>query len=137
MSSSASNIDLPGLYKKAFALYDLPQGRTKHFTFILRRNKVISFGWNKGFKTSVYAARLKYKYPYLHSEIDALKNFPWPNRELSKCKLVNLRIGGDKRELMISRPCEYCEPVLRYMEIGEIYYTDSAGKLVAMSGMNG
>lgn len=125
-------IDISPLYKKALEFYDLPSGnRCRHYTYILRRNKIVSFGWNK-LKTSSFAARLKYKYPYIHSELDAIRNFPWPLSELSKCKVINLRIGESDRRLMMCKPCEYCEAMLLHFGAGEIWYIDKKGELVCL-----
>lgn len=112
------------------AMVDLPQGRCKHFSFILMKRKIVSFGWNQIHKTDPFAAKHGYEYPYVHSELHALKNFPYPPAVLSKCKLINVRVNKQGRVLM-SKPCEDCETWVIPMDFKEIWYT-SEGAFVKL-----
>lgn len=110
------------MVKKSIALYDLPQGKHKHFSFILRKKKILSIGWNLMNKTHPWAVKYNYDFPYIHSELMAIRNFPYPLDEIKKCSLVNIRLLKNKK-LAISRPCVSCATVIVAFNIGEIFYS--------------
>ncbi len=119
------------LVKKSREMYDLPQGRCKHFSYILDGNKLVSFGWNFPKKTHTMAHRFSYKYAKIHSELNAIKNFPYPVRELCNFSMVNVRIGLDFRVRM-SKPCIKCQELLGYFEIGEVWYSNTCGNFMEL-----
>lgn len=116
---------LNGLLTKSRAMVDLPQGRLRHFSFILRRNKILSFGWNQK-KTHTLAWQNDYKYMFIHSELAAIKNFPGPPSMLADCVLVNTRIGlcGD---VLISKPCRTCQRMIEAFDFKQVIYTTEKG----------
>lgn len=110
------------------ALFDKPQGRFKHFTFVLKGTKVLSIGFN-----DVYAdrARLQDKtsirYPYggVHSEASAVANLTDLNI-LKKCTLVNVRLNY-QQEIQNSKPCSVCQGWLQRFKFRSIYYSTPEG----------
>jgi hypothetical protein len=100
-----------------------------HFSYILRKNKVIALGKEQRGKTHPLAARYGYKYPTIHSELDAF-------RQLHKfdirdsLTLVNTRISCTG-VLGMSRPCKYCIGWVTKI-FDEIWYTNSEGILVKL-----
>ncbi len=119
-------MEIDSLISKSRALIDLPRGRTKHFSFLLRKNKVLSIGWNQADKTHPAAVKYGYRYPFLHSELHCLIAYTGKLDELQRCVLVNIRFGkrGDVR---MSKPCECCQHVIRAFRIGETFYTNTCG----------
>lgn len=77
-------------------LAEKSEGRCRHVTFILKGNKVISTGVNL-LKTDTFAYRL-YQYPYVHSELNAIKNAK--RYDLSKCTLINFRVSRDGKRFL-------------------------------------
>lgn len=114
------------LIVKAKALFELPHGRCKHFTFIMKRNKIISLGWNNTIKTHPWAAKYGHKFYAIHSELQAIKNFPYPVAEICNYDFVNIRIRKDGK-LGIARPCEACERLLIAFRPQSVIYTTNEG----------
>lgn len=108
-------------------MLDLPESRFKHFSFILMRNKTLSVGYNLGFTTHPLAKKYGYRFSSIHSELKAIKNFPYSLDVLSKCKMVNIRIMKNKK-LGMAKPCHICSKLLLDFELNEIWYTDEKGK---------
>lgn len=121
------------LVEKSFALIDLPQSNRKHFSFIVRRTKIVSFGWNMAKKTHPWAAKYgkNIDYPFIHSELAAIKNFPFPPIELEKCSLINTRVCPSGK-IRISKPCEHCMNLLDVFSFKHVYYTDDEGKFIEL-----
>ncbi len=117
---------LDSLINRAFELIDNPQSDWKHFSFLVRKNNVLSTGWNYQFKTHPLAVKFGYKYPYIHSEISAITKFPQKVENLKKCVLVNVRIGNNNKPLL-SRPCQYCQKLIKAFGIGKVYYSNEYG----------
>ena len=82
-----------------------PQGRCQHFSFLLRRNKILGCGWNRMDKTHRLAYAKGYTYGTIHSEFHLLNqfNFIIPRN----CWLLNIRIGKDGT-LRCAFPCDKC-----------------------------
>lgn len=115
------------LIEMAYELKDLPQGNFRHFTFIVRKNKVLSMGWNKGFKTHPSAKKLGYKFSGIHSELDAFQNLTYQYKQLiHKCNIVNIRINNFG-QIRLSKPCRHCEPWLKALNARNIYYSTNEG----------
>ena len=82
------------LIRRSYDLLDMiPHEKNRHFSFILKKNKIVSFGWNQIKKTNTLCWKHKYEYPYIHSEISAIRNFEYPASLFSRCELVNVRVG--------------------------------------------
>jgi hypothetical protein len=120
---------LDKLIDRAYARIDEIEtySRCQHFSFVVRKNNVLSEGINNARKTHPDILRFGSKYFRIHSEFEAIRRFPLPPRELEKCILVNVRIGNDGK-LRISRPCRTCQKMLEYFSVYNIYYTNDFGK---------
>jgi len=117
----------PKLVKLSHKMLDLPDVRNKHFSFILMRNKILSVGYNLGFKTNPLAKKYGHRFSSTHAELMVIKNFPYPPSLLSKCKIVNIRIMTNGN-LSMARPCKYCAKMLKDFDLTEIWYTNWQGK---------
>lgn len=115
------------LINKAKGLLSEKQGKYRHFSFILYKNSILSFGTNCPTKTSRLAFEFGYEFPYRHSELDAIARFPEPNKFLCRCSMVNIRIGR-KDNILVSRPCKDCQKVLKAFNIGEAYFSNEWGR---------
>ena len=107
-------------------LIDLPDSRTKHFSFILLRNKVVSLGYNLTWKTTPLSNRYNYRFSNLHSEVAAIRNFPYPIFFLPKFRMVNVRIMANG-EIGLSKPCDICQKLLKDFGVNELYYSKHGG----------
>lgn len=115
---------LQKLVRKSFELVDLvPHNGNKHFSYILRKNKVLSVGWNIITKTDPLSWRYKYEFPFTHSETMAIRNFGDIPITLAKCDLVNIRIGK-KQNVAIAKPCEDCMRLLAAFSFRDVYFTN-------------
>lgn len=106
-------------------LAHLPQGRHKHFSFIVRRNTIISVGWNKSFQTHPIAKRFGHRFHCIHSELDVILNFPYRLVELDKFQFINVRLGID--HFSMAKPCTHCTKMLSYYNIHRIIYSNYDG----------
>jgi tRNA(Arg) A34 adenosine deaminase TadA len=114
------------LHDIAVRLNHLPQGRHKHFTFITRRKKIISMGWNQSFKTHPLAAKFGHRFQSIHSELNAIQNFPYRVSELCKYDIINLRLSGNN--LTIAKPCQKCRNMLWYFGVRHVGYSTFFGQ---------
>lgn len=98
----------------------VPKQRTKHFSFLVRKNTIISVGWNNSYKTHPIAKKFGYRFNSIHSELACLINAN--TIDFSQYKLVNFRLDN---ELILknSKPCEICEKLLFHYGISEVFYT--------------
>lgn len=103
------------------------EGRCKHVSFLVKSNKIVARGVNK-LKTDTWADKL-YKFPYVHSELSAIKNLP-KSIDASECTLYNFRVNKNLSGFMISKPCRGCCSLLDLHNVKEIYYTDHSGNLI-------
>lgn len=102
--------------KIARKLIHLPKGRCKHFSFLVKKNRIISMGYNQSYKTHPLA---KYhRFSSIHSEIHCLAS----SRKIDGF-MVNVRIDlfGQIRN---SKPCPACQAVLDKYNIKCFYSTE-------------
>ena len=108
----------------SYNLLDLPNGRSRHFSFLVKRNNIVSMGWNKILKTHPIAFRYEHPYHKIHSELDCILNTKEEN--LSKLVMINVRIDMHNR-LRISKPCNPCQNMLRDYGIKNVYFSTGVG----------
>jgi deoxycytidylate deaminase len=89
-------------------LIHLPPTRHKHFSFLLFKKKIVSIGWNNGFKSHPIANRYGHRFDCIHSELSCLINC---NTDLNKLILVNIRLMSDGT-LGRAFPCRHCNNML-------------------------
>lgn len=107
-------------------MLDLPDTKYKHFSFLTQRNKVVSIGYNLSFHTHPLAKKYGYRFSNIHSELDAIKKFPFSPSLLPKYTMVNIRIMGSSR-LGLSKPCRKCQRLLKDFGITNIWYSTHNG----------
>jgi len=100
----------------------------RHISFIILKNKIVSIGYSHSKKTDPLAKQYGHRFNSVHSEISAIKKFPFRIKKLSKCTMVNIRIMADGT-IGMSKPCIHCQKLLKDFEIGEVYYTTKDGAL--------
>lgn len=83
-------------------------GNFKHISIITnKRLHILSLGFNSG-KTHTLTQKYGYKYPVIHSELDALTKLSYTDKQQS-LYLFNYRFNHNG-VIGQSRPCEYCLP---------------------------
>ena len=102
------------------------EGR-KHLSFILHKNKIVSIGQENRDKTHPQAVKLGYKYPTIHSELDAYNRL-CRSRLGDKLTLINTRVSPTGR-IGMSRPCKYCMGWVVSL-FDDVWYTNQDGVLV-------
>lgn len=108
----------------AHDLYDLPQGKSRHFSFIIERNNILSVGWNS-YKTHPMAERMGFPYHTTHSELHAILNFNLPISLLYKYNFINLRLTQEGPA--ISKPCKFCQKMLGHFGVESVEYSTEKG----------
>jgi hypothetical protein len=112
--------------KLAHASLDLVSSRHRHFSFITKRNTIVSYGYNKTFRTHPLASVFNHRFNDIHSELSALINFPY-GKDLSNYQFINIRIRRDNNGLGLARPCKCCKHMLAFFGVKEILYTNEFG----------
>ena len=96
-----------------------------HISLILRKNELLAIGSNQ-WKTHPKTVELGYKYPWLHSELDAYTKLK--NKKVDRLTLINLRYSKTGK-LGMAKPCKYCMPWC--LEIFDnILYSNENGNIV-------
>jgi len=106
-------------------LFDLPTGRSKHFSFLVLRNNIISVGWNNSLKTHPLANKFGHRFNGIHSELSVIKNNN-DNFLLPHLSLINIRFLRNGK-LGNSKPCIPCQTMLDHFGIKKVFYTYSGG----------
>lgn len=113
--------------------------RCHHYSFIIKKNKIISIGQNN---TKTHPINLKNRkiskktgVDFSHekhtcSEFNAiLKLKKLTNINTKKCELVNIRINKNNN-LDFSKPCMSCENLLKYFEFKSICWSNNDGEFI-------
>lgn len=111
-------------------LKHLPDGRNRHFTFIVKRNRILSIGWNST-KTHPRANKYKYRFDAIHSELSAVLKFKGNLSDLRDCVLINSRINS-LGIIGYAKPCKFCLDWLGNLNFRKIYYSSHEGKIVKL-----
>lgn len=114
------------IYDFTWKNIDKPEGRNKHFTFITQRSKIICYGYNQSFKTHPLGAKYNARFNAIHSELDAIKNFPYMINSLYQYDMINIRVRGD-HTFGLSKPCYSCHKLLIFFGVREVYYSTNEG----------
>jgi deoxycytidylate deaminase len=107
-------------------LKSVPNGRNKHFSFILHRNRILSVGWNDYWTSHPESKRLGCRFDAIHSELSAVLRYRGPANKLRKCILVNTRVNVFD-EIGMSRPCEFCQKLINEVSFRQVWFTDLTG----------
>lgn len=110
-------------------LFEFPDGKNKHFTFILNKNKIVSTGINLGYKTHPESKELGYRFDAIHSEFHAVIRYRGNEKDFSRLTLVNTRLNHLK-QLDMSKPCPICQDLIKSLGFRKVYYTDYNGNFV-------
>jgi tRNA(Arg) A34 adenosine deaminase TadA len=115
------------LIEKSFEYIERCSGKTRHVSFLVRRNKILSVGWNSKIKSHPLSHKFKYWNGSVHSELHAITRFRGSVSDISTCDLWNVRIDriGDIR---LSKPCIKCMKLLIAFKVRNIYYTNNLGE---------
>jgi deoxycytidylate deaminase len=107
------------------------RSRCKHISFLLEGNKIISAGFNQGFKTHPIGKLNQHRFDNTHAELAAIIKTRWRIDKLGKLTLVNLRFLKDGN-LSMSKPCIPCQKMLFSFGITDIWYSNTAGEMEKM-----
>lgn len=122
-------------YRISYDLRNVPSGKSKHFSFIFRRNNVVSVGWNTHSSTHPTAKLCGYRYDDVHSELSAVLRYSGDMDSLKRCILVNTRINRFGH-LRPSKPCIKCMKWIPLLGFKEIWYTDVDNKFHLLENYN-
>jgi len=117
MISDKVKIRLVGICKE---LVSLPKSNHKHFSFLLNKKKIVSVGWNNGWKSHPIANKYGHRFDSIHSELACIINC---NTDITKLVLVNIRIMADNT-LGRAFPCENCIDMLKDFGFNKVICSD-------------
>lgn len=112
------------LTRIAFDMIDVPNAVQKHFSFLLRKNRIAAIGWNNAWKTHPLSKRFGTRFAGIHSELAVIKNARYDIETISRLTLVNIRVNSHGLVLN-SRPCISCQKLLTQFDIRNIYWSIS------------
>ena len=115
----------------SFILRDKPNASNLHFSYIIKKNRILSIGWNNSKKTHSLAAKHGYYENHIHSELAAVVKFPHRYYDLAQCTLINIRIQKDGNPMM-SRPCKNCLKLLTAFQFKKVWYTGKDGQFLEL-----
>jgi deoxycytidylate deaminase len=89
---------------------------SNHGAVLVRKGKVLGLGFNR-FKTH---SRSNHPFKMIHAELSAILSSGL--EDLSGCQLyvVRKRKNG---ELANSKPCQFCEKMLKLLQVDVVYYS--------------
>lgn len=133
-SSPTAVINMNNKLKKrvldtAFAMSKFANCKSKHISFIVDKNKILSVGWNDGWKTHPLAKKHGYRFSSIHSELAAIIRIGIDN--CHGLTLINVRVNS-LGEIRISKPCSICQSWLSTLGLKQIYYTNNEGRFEAL-----
>lgn len=121
----------------SYALLDKHcEEKSRHFSFIVYKNKIVSIGFNNTKKTHPYNLKNRYRSKEqndisglvgTHSELSAVIKYGW--EDLNDHVLINTRIDL-KGRLANSKPCSGCQNLIKQLQFKHVFYTDTEGKFV-------
>lgn len=123
MDYSISKI-LSKALKIALDLKDIPNAKTIHFSFLVKKNKIISIGWNTYCKTHPIANKFGHRENNIHSELSCIINHK--RKSLRNIVMINIRINK-RGEIRNAIPCESCKKMLAFYKIDNIIYSTDRG----------
>jgi hypothetical protein len=110
------------------ALLITRQCRSKHFSFLARRNRIICFGTNQKFKSHPDARRNGYRFDAIHSELACMLKARQYDLNWKKVFMINTRIDAHGT-IKIAKPCPLCEGWLSLStELKHVCYTNRNGE---------
>jgi len=117
------------IIRYSYKLIDLPQSSFKHFSFLVRRNKIIEIGWNHSFKSNPINIKFKYRWAQgIHAEAQMVLSSRMMYRdEYHRMRVYNVRINNEGA-IAIAAPCPPCQTLLYSHDLVDVMYTDKDGK---------
>lgn len=112
--------------------------RASHVAFLVRKNKIIEIGWNKG---KTHPATIKFDYisgndKYekinvgIHAEFDVVMKYKKDN--LKDYEMIVIRIDRNGY-INNSRPCYGCGKLINNFNIKSVYYSSGDGKILKLN----
>jgi hypothetical protein len=117
------------IFERAIALAKTMKGdisqRYTVFSFIYRKNQIYAVGGNDMTKTHTAAYYNNYEYPYLHSELAAIRAFKDIDNSY-RYNFLNIRLDRSGK-LRNSMPCKYCQSILDLHNFKSLTYSVDNG----------
>lgn len=98
-----------------------------HATLIVHQGRILTIGVNNQYKTHTKASRTRPLWAFQHSELSTIIRFK--NKcgiDLSRTTGYNIRLG-DSGNILMSRPCVYCQQLIISANFKNFYYTNNLG----------
>ncbi len=113
------------VHKSRDLVEQIAENKHWHLSFLVRKNAILSIGFNRPKKTSGMAYKFgELEYPYIHAECDCLSRAACNLQDLKKCTLVNVRLAK-RGGLLLSRPCNNCAKIIASLGVGRVLYSNS------------
>lgn len=115
------------IIRLSYELRDSCDSDKHHLSFIVRKNKILSIGWNSSKQTHTISKIYGYPFIGVHSEVRAILNYENWQSDLKKCTLINVRINNND-EISMSKPCPHCEKLIEKIGFKRVYFTNFDGE---------
>lgn len=103
--------------------------RTRHYAFILNKNKILSIGRNS---LKTHPQVLKYGYrenSTIHAELSAIIKSGTVLHKNNK--LITFRFDKSGN-LNNGKPCKFCQKLLKEMKVKEVWYSNKYGNMLRL-----
>ena len=91
-----------------------------HYSFLVKKNKILSIGINNLRKTHPIAKFFNYRFYNIHSELMAILNYR--KQDFSNLTMINIRLN--KNKLMFAKPCRICQKLLKHYGVSTVIYSN-------------
>jgi deoxycytidylate deaminase len=102
-----------------------PNNNFQHFSFLVRRTKILSIGINSN-RSHTAAKKFGHYMNNIHSELSAIVHFP-KSQDITRCTLYNVRILKSDNSIAMSKPCKHCKKLIYAFGIKKVLYTNYQG----------
>lgn len=99
-------------------------GKSKHVSFLVKRNKINSVGWNNEFASHPLSQKYNYYGARIHSELHSIIRYR--GKSIEDNVVFNIRINR-QNEVVSSMPCQRCQYLMRCYGIKNCCYTNKDG----------
>lgn len=99
---------------------------------IFNHNSILSVGYNQ-VRSNHIPNEFKHFYETLHCETAAVLNYKKDLSNLKNCEMLVIRISRSvNNNLVMAKPCIWCERLLRKIQLKRVYYSNDLGEIVSL-----
>ena len=115
-------------FKLTEQLKNKPIGKSRHYSFLIKQNRIINVGYNNSWKTHPLSKKMHFRFGNIHAEFSCLIKYRNYIDSIKDCSMLNIRINNNK-QIDFSKPCKFCQKLIKMFGIKKCYYTNHIGQI--------